>query len=92
MLFWERLQKLRIIAQQCCQPCDFPTNLGLFFCGVAGFLKTCGLLVFGLVLTEICLFFRVFFADFCFSDCFFFNFYGNFLFQFAPKSILGVFL
>ena len=23
--------------RQCCQPCGFPANLGLFFCGVAGF-------------------------------------------------------
>jgi len=30
------------------------------------FLKTCGLLVFGLVLIEICLFF----AEFCYTDCF----------------------
>jgi len=24
---------------QCCQPCGFPTKLGLFFCGVAGFFE-----------------------------------------------------
>jgi len=66
----------------------FPRIWACFFCGGAGSLKTCGLLVFGLVLTEICLFF----ADFCFCDCFFFKFYGNFIFQFAPKGILGVFL
>ena len=52
------------------------------------FLKTCGLLVFGLVLIEICLFF----ADFCFVDCFFLKFYGIFHFEFAAKGILGVFL
>jgi len=39
--------------QQCCQPCGFLANLGLFFCEVAVFLKTCGLLV----LIGICLFF-----------------------------------
>jgi len=56
------------------------------------FLKTCGLLVFGLVLTEICLFLGFFFADFCFSDYFFFKLYGNFVFQFASKGILGMLL
>jgi len=35
----------------------FPANLGLFLLWIAGFLKTCGLLVFGLVLINICLFF-----------------------------------
>jgi len=59
---------------QGCQPCGFPVNLGLFFCGIAFFLKTCGLLVFGLVLIEICLFF----ADFCYVDCLFFKLYGIF--------------
>jgi len=53
--------------QQCCQPCPFPANLGLFFLELRVFLKTCGLLAFGLVLIEIFLFF----ADFCFADCFF---------------------
>jgi len=24
---------------QCCQPCVFPANLGLFFCGFAGFFE-----------------------------------------------------
>jgi len=62
--------------QQCCQPCGFPANLGSFFCGVVGFFKTWGLLVFGLVLIEMCLFF----ADFCFVDCFFSNFMALFLF------------
>ena len=76
---------------QCCQPCGFPANLCLFFCGVAFFLKTCGLLVFGLVLTKFCLFFGLF-LQICFSDCFFFKFCGYFLFQFAPEGILGAFL
>ena len=65
----------------------FPWIWACFFVELRVFLKTCGLVVFRLVLTEICWFF----ADFCFSDCFFFNFYGNFLIQFVPKGILGVF-
>jgi len=40
-------------APQCCQPSTLlffrKFELGLFFCGVVGFLKTCGLLVFGFV-------------------------------------------
>jgi len=62
-----------VAISQCCQPWGFPANLGLFFCGVAFFFKTCGLLVFGLVLIEICLFFGLVFADICFADCFFFQ-------------------
>jgi len=72
---------------QCCQPCVFPANLGLFFCGVAFFFKTCGLLLFGLVLIEICCFLGLFFAD-----CFFPNFLATLLFQFTAKGILGMFL
>jgi len=34
--------------------------LGLFFLKLRVFLKTCGLLVFGLVLTEICLFLQIY--------------------------------
>ena len=52
------------------------------------FLKTGGLLVFGLVLSAICLLF----AYFCFADCFFSNFMAFLLFQFTAKGILGVFL
>jgi len=51
---------------QCCQPCGFPANLGLLFCGIAGFLKACGLLVLGLILIEIRLFFGVVFRRFLF--------------------------
>ena len=49
----------------------FPQIWACFFVELRFFLKTCGLLVFGLVLIEICLFF----ADFCFADCLFFKFY-----------------
>jgi len=66
----------------------FPRIWACFFVELRVFLKTCGWLAFGLVLTEICLFFE----DFCFSDCFFFKFSRNFMFQFAHKGILGVFL
>jgi len=27
------------LLQQCCQPCGFPTNLGLFFCGFTVFFE-----------------------------------------------------
>jgi len=45
---------------------NFPVSreFGLVFCGIAVFLMTCGLLVFGLVLIEICLFFWVCFCRF----------------------------
>jgi len=62
----------------------FPRIWVSFFVDLRVFLKTCWLLVFGLILTEICLFFGLVFSDFCFSDCFFFKCDGNFLFQFAP--------
>jgi len=60
----------------------------MLFGGFAGFLKTCGLLVFGLVLIKICLFF----ADFSFAHCFLFKFYVTFVLQFIAKRNLGVFL
>jgi len=49
----------------------FPQIWASFFVGLRFFLKTCRLLVFGLVLIEHCLFLGLFFADFCFADCFF---------------------
>jgi len=66
----------------------FSREFGLVFCQVAGFLKTCVLLVFGLVLFEICLFF----TNLCFVDCFFSNFMALLQFQFTAKGNLGVFL
>jgi len=57
----------------------FPRIWACFFCGVAGFLKTCRLLVFGLVLIEISLFFGLVFCRFLLCGLFFFsNFYGIF--------------
>ena len=56
----------------------FSREFGLVFCRVARFLKTYGLLVFGLVLIEICLFLELFSAGLCFADCFLFKFYGTF--------------
>jgi len=53
-------------------------HLDCFFCGVAVFLKTCGLLVFGLVLIEICLFFKLAVYRFLFCGLLFFKFYGTF--------------
>jgi len=32
---------------QCCQPCGFPANLGLLFCGIAGFFEDLRLACFG---------------------------------------------
>ena len=59
----ERGDHVRVLVLlQCCQPCVLPAKLGLFCCGVAFFLKTCWLLVFGLVLIEICLFFGFLFC------------------------------
>jgi len=45
----------------------FSSEFGLVFLWSSVFLETCGLLVFGLVLIEISLFF----SYFCFADCFF---------------------
>ena len=71
----------------------FSRQFGLvFFVDLLVFLKTCGLLVFGLVFTEFCSFFGLVFCRFLFCGLLCFKFDGNFLFQFAPKGILGVFL
>jgi len=52
---------------------------------------TCGLLVFGFVLFEICLFFGLGFAD-LFCGLLFSNVMALVLCQFTAKGILGVFL
>ena len=70
----------------------FPPIWACFFVDLLVFLKTCGLLVFGLVFTEFCSFFGLVFCRFLFCGLLCFKFDGNFLFQFAPKGILGVFL
>jgi len=51
---------------QYCQPWGFPANLTCFFVDLRFFLKTWALLVFGLVLIEICLFFGLAFCRFLF--------------------------
>jgi len=53
----------------------------VFFVDLRVFMKTCGLLVFGLV-----------FADFCLANCFFSNFTALLLFHFTTKRNLDVFL
>ena len=58
----------KLFVNQCCQPCGFPTNLGLFYCGFA--LETFGFLV----LIKICLFFY----KFLFCGVLFFKFDGTF--------------
>jgi len=50
---------------------------------------TCGLLVFGLVLIKICLFFRLVFSDFCIADCSFINFHGHFALSIYCKTTFG---
>jgi len=69
----------------------FSREFGLVFFEVAGFLKTCGLLVFGLVLTEICLFFGLVFADFCFLIAFSSNFMAILCFNFLQKAYCACF-
>ena len=54
-------------------------------------LKTCGLLVFGLVLIEICLFFGLVFHGFLLRGLLFSYFMALLLFQFTDYGILGVF-
>jgi len=57
------------------------------------FLKTCGLLVFGLVQLKFACFLGLVFAYFCVADCFFSNVVALLLFQiYTAKGILGVFL
>jgi len=57
-------------------------------------LKTYGLLVFGLVLIEICLFFGLvlcIYVDFCFVDSCFFKFYDTFSVFVLLKAIWACF-
>jgi len=56
----------------------FPRIWVCFFCGFAVFWGDCGLLVFGFVLIEICLFFGLVFRRFLFCGLLFFKFYGTF--------------
>ena len=62
-----------------------------FFVELRVFLKTCRLLVFGLVLIEICLFFGLVFSDFYFADCFFPNFMALLPFQLMLKAYWACF-
>jgi len=62
-------------------------EFGLAFCQVAGFLKTCMLLVFGLVLFEICLFLEIYVLQIAFFS----NFMAFLKFP-STKGNLGVFL
>jgi len=56
----------------------FSREFWLVFCGVAVFLKTCGLLVSGVVLNEICLFFGLVFRRFLFCGLPFFQILWHF--------------
>jgi len=56
----------------------FPRNWTCFFVELRVFLKACGLLVFGLVVNEICLLFGLVFCRFLFCGLLFFKFYGTF--------------
>jgi len=86
---WQQIFEVALtVVGQCCQPCGFPANLGLFFCGFAFFLKTCGLLA----LIKICLFFRIFLQISVLRIAFLSNFMAILLFQFTTKRNLGVIL
>ena len=66
----------------------FSRDFVLFLWNCGFLLKTCGLLAFWACFNwNLLVFLGLFFADFCFSDCFFFKFYGIFLIQFAPKNM-----
>jgi len=83
-------QSPRASPDRCCQSCGFPA---CFFVELRIFSKACGLLVFGLALIEICLFFGFVFCRFLFCGLFFFsNLMELLLFQFTAKDILGVLL
>jgi len=72
--------------------CSSVANLAVFPRIWAYFLWTCGLLVFGLVLLEICLFFGLVVCRFLFCGLLFSNFMALLLFQYTVKGILGAFL
>jgi len=69
----------------------FPLIWACVFVELRVCLKTCGLLVIGLVFIEICLFFRFVFYRFLFRGLFFLFFMALLLFQFTDYGILGVF-
>jgi len=93
MQFKKRI-KFEVEVRQCCQHCGFPANLGLFFCGVAGFFE--GLRVASLSLCfnwYLLVFWAVFFADLCFVDCFFSILCGTFaVLMYCLKHIGCVFI
>jgi len=64
--------------------------LGLFFCGVAFFLKTCGLLVFGFVLTKFACFWA-YFCRFVFLIAFSLNYVAIFCFNLLLKAYWACF-
>jgi len=64
-----------------------------FFCGIAGFFEVLRVACFWVCFNcNLLVFWACFLQISVFLIAFFFKFYGNFLFQFAPKGILGVFL
>ena len=77
---------------QCCQPCGFPANLGLFFCGVAGCFEDLRVACFWACLIEICLFFGLVFCRFLFFRLLLFQIFWHFCcFNLLLKVILTCF-
>ena len=71
----EQVRRYTVLLVQCCQPCGFPANLGLFFFEGAGFFEDLRVAWFN---WNLLVFWACFFADFCLFDCFFFKFYVSF--------------
>jgi len=63
---------------QFCQPCSFPANLGLLFCGVAGFFEDLRVACFWAYLIELCLFFWACFLQISFCGLLLFKMLWHF--------------
>jgi len=72
------------LLQQCCQPCGFPANLGLFL-WICGFFEDLRVACFGAFLIKIGLLLRIF-------VCGLLKFYGTFAVSIYCKTKFGVFL
>jgi len=70
------------LLQRCCQPCGFPANLGLFFCGFAVFFEDLRVACFGAFLIKIDFFLKIF-------VCGLLKFYGTFAVSIYCKTKFG---
>jgi len=80
-----------IYGGQCCQPCVIPANLGMFFCGIAGFLEDLPAACFRACFIWKLLVFGFDFCRFRFCGLLFLNLWHFFCFHVLQNAIWACF-